>query len=90
MSETAKAQPSGIPGYTFGTPALRRAAIRLAELEPVQSTMLFTDEDARRLRVLRQVVAPHIAAPRRAPRRLVRVRRIASAPASSLRAHLGR
>ncbi len=50
----------GIPGYTYGTPALPRAAIRLGALEPVQSTMLFTDEDAHWLRVSRQVLAPHI------------------------------
>lgn len=45
-----------IPGYTYGTDAVPRAPISLEELELMKKTVLFTDEDAKYLRMSHEVL----------------------------------
>lgn len=42
---------NAIPGYTMGSPEVPRAPITLEELELLKQTVLFTEEDARYLRM---------------------------------------
>lgn len=51
-----------IPGYTYGTPAVPAAPIRLDDLELLKKTVLFTEEDARHLRLSREVLHDQVEA----------------------------
>jgi hypothetical protein len=54
----ASSQPAPpIPGYTYGTPAVPRSPLTLADLELLQQAILFTDEDVKYLRLSRDVLA---------------------------------
>ncbi len=50
---------SGIPGYTFGTESVPRSPVTLEDFDLLKKTVLFTEEDARLLRLSGQVLAPH-------------------------------
>jgi hypothetical protein len=52
----AQASPS-IPGYTYGQQSLARAPYGLADLQALQRTMLFSDEDVHYLRMSKAVLA---------------------------------
>jgi hypothetical protein len=66
----AAAQPSSpargpnvtesIPGYTYGDTGLPRSPVTLADLELLQSTLLFTDEDRHWLRQSSAILEPRI------------------------------
>lgn len=49
--------PPSIPGYTFGTAQSARSPLTLADLDALKRTMLFTDEDARYLRMSKEILA---------------------------------
>jgi len=51
-----------IPGYTYGTAAVPRSPITLHEFDLLKQTVLFTDEDARYLRMSREVLADQVEA----------------------------
>ncbi len=51
MSAQKPTHTGDIPGYTYGTSAVRRAPISLAELDEIKQSLLFTDEDVRYLRM---------------------------------------
>lgn len=51
-----------IPGYTYRTAAVPRSPISLEEFDLLKKTVLFTDEDARYLRISREVLADQIEA----------------------------
>jgi len=57
QSAVAENRPS-IPGYAFGSDELRTAPFTLADLETLQATVLFTEEDAKWLRKSKAVLAP--------------------------------
>lgn len=46
-----------IPGYTYGQPSLARAPYSVSDLQALQRTMLFTDEDVRYLRMSKAILA---------------------------------
>ena len=56
MSTTAHAAPS-IPGYTLGTPTVPRSPLSMEEFALLQKTVLFTDEDAKYLRLSGEILA---------------------------------
>lgn len=51
-----------IPGYRLGDPALPRSPVSLQDLELLKRTVLFTDEDARYLRMAGEVMVPRTEA----------------------------
>ncbi len=53
----AKAPTPTIPGYTFGTDKVAKSPLTVKDLEALKRTMLFTDEDARYLRMSKEVLA---------------------------------
>jgi len=56
MSETT------IPGYTFGTPAVARSPVTLADFELMKKSALFGDEDVKYLRLSHDVVKDQVEA----------------------------
>ena len=60
MAGHASSQPE-IPGYTLGRREVPRAPITLAELELIKKSVLFTEEDAKYLRMSRTVLGPNVA-----------------------------
>ena len=55
----AIAQPTtpAIPGYTYGTPAVAKSPLTVKDLESLKKTLLFTDEDAKYLRMSKAILA---------------------------------
>ena len=55
----ALAQPTtpAIPGYTYGTPAVAKSPLTVKDLESLKKTLLFTDEDAKYLRMSKAILA---------------------------------
>jgi hypothetical protein len=51
-----------IPGYTYGTPAVTRSPVSLAEFELMQKSALFGPDDVRYLRMSYDVLEPHVDA----------------------------
>lgn len=51
-----------IPGYTLGTAAVPRSPVSLQDFELLKKTVLFTDEDAKYLRLSREVLRDQVAA----------------------------
>jgi hypothetical protein len=51
---------SAIPGYTLGQPSVPRAPLTLAELEELKKSVLYSDEDARYLRMAGEVLGPKV------------------------------
>lgn len=49
-----------IPGYTYGTPAVQKAPISLAEFEQIKKAVLFTDEDVKYLRLSYDVLKDQV------------------------------
>src|SRR5579884_606044 len=49
-----------IPGYSYGTPAVHRSPITLEEFNLLKQTVLFTDEDAKYLRLSAEVLRDQI------------------------------
>lgn len=56
MSASAQ-NVSAIPGYSFGQSSLAKAPYSLQDLEALQKTMLFTEEDVRYLRMSKPILA---------------------------------
>lgn len=54
----ALAQPNQIPGYRRGDPKLTRSPISLADFELLKKSVLFTDDDAKYLRLAGDVLVP--------------------------------
>jgi hypothetical protein len=54
--------PSGIPGYTYGTDAVPRSPVSLDELKLLQQTLLLGEDDLRALRRSKAVLAPQVEA----------------------------
>jgi hypothetical protein len=52
-----EARPN-IPGYTYGSPELKRSPVTPAELAKIEEALLFTDEDVRYLREAGQIMVP--------------------------------
>ncbi|WP_460885516.1 protoglobin domain-containing protein [Photobacterium alginatilyticum] len=48
-----------IPGYAYGDKQLATAPYTLKDLEALKATVLFTDKDAKWLRISRKVLEPH-------------------------------
>ena len=48
--------PTDIPGYAYGTDDVARSAVSLSELEQLKTTVGFTDEDERYLRLAGEVL----------------------------------
>lgn len=46
-----------IPGYTYGRPEVARSPVTLKDLEGLKKVLLFTEEDAKYLRMSREVLA---------------------------------
>jgi Protoglobin len=57
MTDRAK-----IPGYTYGTGAVPRSPVTLAEFELMKKSVLFGDEDAKYLRLSHEVVKDQVEA----------------------------
>ena len=58
LAPTASAQGApSIPGYTYGQKSLAKAPYTLQDLESLKKTLLFTDEDARYLRMSKAILA---------------------------------
>ncbi|GJM18316.1 MAG: hypothetical protein DHS20C14_05290 [Phycisphaeraceae bacterium] len=57
---TLRAQGPEIPGYTAGQRTVASAPISLAELEELQKSLLFTEDDVRALRMSREVLEPNV------------------------------
>ena len=57
MTETAK-----IAGYIYGTGAVTRSPVTLAEFELMKKSVLFGDEDAKYLRLSHDVVKDQVEA----------------------------
>jgi hypothetical protein len=53
---------TSIPGYTFGTPAAARSPLTMHDLELLQKTLLFGEEDVKYLRLSREVLASEVEA----------------------------
>jgi hypothetical protein len=53
-------QPTNIPGYDFGSPALAQSPVSLQDLELLKKTVLFSEEDAAALRRSRDILAPQV------------------------------
>ncbi len=53
---------ASIPGYRFGDPSLARSPVTLADLELLKSTVLFTQEDVKYLRMAGDVLVPQTEA----------------------------
>ncbi len=51
-----------IPGYTYGTPAVSPSPVSPADFELLKKTVLFTDEDARYLRMAGEVLSDQVEA----------------------------
>lgn len=51
---------TAIPGYTYGTAEVPRAPFSLSDLELLKQTVLFTDDDARYLRMAGDVLADQV------------------------------
>jgi len=49
-----------IPGYTYGTPEVVRSPVSLEEFELLKKSVTFTDEDARFLRMSREVLESQV------------------------------
>jgi hypothetical protein len=49
-----------IPGYSFGTSAVPRSPVTLAELEQLKASVLFGDDDVRHLRASREILRDHV------------------------------
>lgn len=60
MAGHTAGQPE-IPGYTLGRREVPTAPITLAELELIKKSVLFTEEDAKYLRMSREVLGPNVA-----------------------------
>jgi Protoglobin len=58
LPQTAGAQSTpAVPGYTHGQKSLAKAPYTLQDLESLMKTLLFTDEDARFLRMSKAILA---------------------------------
>lgn len=59
LAQPGSAQQSRtpIPGYTYGTEQSARSPLTLQDLESLKRTMLFTDEDARYLRLSKDILS---------------------------------
>ena len=57
---SASAQP--IPGYAYGDPALERSPISLDDLRKIEASLLFGEEDARRLREAADILRDQVEA----------------------------
>ncbi len=53
---------TAIPGYTYGTAEVPRAPFSVSDVELLRKTVLFTDEDARYLRMAGEVLADQVEA----------------------------
>lgn len=49
-----------IPGYSFGTPSVPHSPLSLEDLELLKKTVMFDEEDAKHLRLSREVLADQI------------------------------
>jgi len=49
-----------IPGYAYGSRALRKSPVTLDQLGHLQASMLFGENDIKALRMSRDVLAPHV------------------------------
>jgi len=54
--------PRTIPGYTFGSSAVARSPVTLADFERMQQSVLFGDEDVRALRMSHSVLQDQVEA----------------------------
>ncbi|GBD36445.1 hypothetical protein HRbin36_01570 [bacterium HR36] len=54
------AQAGVIPGYTYGQPTVARSPLSLAELAELKQALLFTEEDAKYLRMAGEVLADQV------------------------------
>lgn len=53
---------TNIPGYTYGTPAVARSPVTLAEFARMKASVLFGDEDVRYLRLSHDVLQDQVEA----------------------------
>lgn len=51
---------ASIPGYSYGDASLARSPLTLEELELIERTVLFDEEDVRRLRAAGEILAPQV------------------------------
>lgn len=51
---------TGIPGYTYGSAAVSRSPVTLAEFELMKKTVLFGDEDVKYLRLAQDVLKDQV------------------------------
>jgi hypothetical protein len=58
--EETDAMSQTIPGYTFGTTAVARSPLSLAELELMKKSVLFGEEDVRYLRMSHEVLQDQV------------------------------
>lgn len=54
--------PTTIPGYSYGTSAVLRSPVTLADFELMKKSVLFGDEDVKYLRLSRDVVEEQVEA----------------------------
>jgi hypothetical protein len=55
-------EPTTIPGYSYGTSAVPRSPVTLADFELMKKSVLFGDEDIEYLRLSHDVVKDHVEA----------------------------
>jgi hypothetical protein len=55
-------KPTTIPGYSYGTSAVPRSPVTLADFELMKRSVLFGDEDVEYLRLSHDVVKDHVEA----------------------------
>lgn len=55
-------EPTAIPGYSYGTSAVPRSPVTLADFELMKKSVLFGDEDVEYLRLSHDVVKDHVEA----------------------------
>jgi hypothetical protein len=55
-------EATSIPGYTYGTAAVARSPVTLAEFDLMKKTVLFGDEDVRYLRLSHEVLHDEVEA----------------------------
>ncbi|MEW6323116.1 MAG: protoglobin domain-containing protein [Acidobacteriota bacterium] len=55
-------EPTTIPGYSYGTSAVARSPVTLAEFELMKKSVLFGDEDVKYLRLSHDVVKDQVEA----------------------------
>lgn len=49
-----------IPGYTYGTPQVKRSPVTLADLDLMKKTVMFGDDDVKALRMSHDVLKGHV------------------------------